>query len=207
MKKPTKRSNAQRRRRKPQVRGPHVPQAPPAPRHRRFLQIAKAIVGTPLAVVAFVYAVWEPPWPTKPTFSPSSPSFGSAIDVPFIVTNKSAWFDLSNLTIECRIMNLLAEGPTGAAVRQAPGIYTTIAARGVNKSLAQTASAPFTCPFRGRIGVDVGDAADQIKRVSVAFASEYDSPFFLGRTTSVSQTFSLDTATMPRRWVPGEPLR
>jgi hypothetical protein len=129
------------------------------------------------------------------------------MDVPFVVSNNSAWFGLSNLTIKCRFMNLLAEGPTGARMEQAPGVFSTIAARGVNHYLAPLASAAFTCPFRDIGMLDFVDAADQIKRVSIAFAPEYDSPFFLGRMTSISDTFSLNITSTPRRWVPGEPLK
>jgi hypothetical protein len=185
-----------------------VPPTPPGGRARslrRLTQwvIGSSLLGSPLAILAFVNAVWGPPWPKEPSFSPGSPSFSSALDVPFIVTNKSSLFDLSNLTIECRLLNFRAEGRDGSVIA---GGNSSIAARGVNPILRHLSSGPFVCPLRGLMGAGRADAADRVVKARIQFISEYDGLVW-GRARVMSSTFSLNTSTIPPQWMPGDPLR
>ena len=167
----------------------------------------RGAVGTPLAVVAFVYAVWGAPWPTQPSFAPGAPSFGSAFDVPFTVTNKSAWFGIHDLTITCLLANFKAIGPTGATIEQTHGVTSTILPRGVNSVLAPLTTSTFTCPIGNALVVDKRNAGEQLVSASLSFMADYSGRLWWGRTQIISGVFSLDTATKPPQWAPGEPLR
>jgi hypothetical protein len=140
-----------RGRRKIRSAPPHSQQLQSSPqKYWRPSEFAQLIVGSPLAIVAFIYAIWGPLWPTQPSFFPGSPSFSSAFDVPFIVTNKSVLFSLSNLTITCQLLNFRAEGHDGSVIQ---GTNSKISARDVNPTLGRLGSAPFICPLRGLMGV------------------------------------------------------
>ena len=63
--------------------------------------VGTLVVGT-VGLVASVYQIQGgPPWPVGPVFVPGFPSAGNAFDVPFTVTNKSAFFSLRHLEILC----------------------------------------------------------------------------------------------------------
>jgi hypothetical protein len=180
-------------------------ESPNPPKRRRFLRTVEWILGIPLAVLAFVYAVWGPPWPTEPSFAADPPSLGSPFDTPFIVTNKSALFDIANLAITCRLLKFEAKDPAiGAAIIGSEP--SQIEARGVNPILRATKSRPFTCPFRGLMFVGTGDAADRLTAAQIEFVSVYDRTWFW-TVKSTSDVFTLNTSTMPPRWLPGEPLK
>jgi hypothetical protein len=180
----------------------------PAPLHRRLwrgAKVAAAFFAAVVGVLGVGYEVWGPQWMTAPTFFPGSPSFGSPFDVPFIVTNKSALFRLSNLTISCEI-RFKAEGPSGSVVEKVGDDFSKISARGVNKELKAAGTSWFTCPLRGIARVDGFDAADRITSAQVAFSSEYDSLLW-GRSKARSDEFTLNTETTPPQWTAGSRLK
>jgi hypothetical protein len=182
---------------------------PPQKQWRRRLLNTAKWTGAVFTVVAFVSGVWGPPWPTEPSFSPNTASFGSALDVPFIVENKSSLFALSNLRIICHPVSLVARGPTGAEITI--GDNVTIgpppARAMVINALPPMTSTSFACPIRGAIVVDGKDAADRTIKARLSFISEYDSRLFWGRSRTESGVFSLDTATIPQQWVPWVPIK
>ncbi len=169
------------------------------PKYRRFLRMAEWILGPPLALLAFVYGIWGPPWPTEPTFVPGAPSFGSALDVPFIVTNKSVLFPIKKLHILCSAYRIDV-GPPNWSIQgisfSVPGVA----------DLAPGQSRPYTCAFnnvmRGPNGERMG-----VRAATIAFNSEYDSSWpWKARAKAESGKFTLDTKTVPPQWMTGEPL-
>jgi hypothetical protein len=190
-----------------------TPAASPARMRDRLRLAAKVIPGflvTLIGLIASIYGIWGAPWPTKPRFSPGLPSFGSSFDIPFIVTNKSAFFALSNLTVTCVLLRFRAEGANGAQVRVADGLtFDTapkILASGANR-IESTESRPYTCPLRGLMRVDNADAADAISEAQIGFISEYDSPLWWGQQQAKDGPFTLITTTVPRQWERGAPLK
>jgi|HubBroStandDraft_5_1064220.scaffolds.fasta_scaffold53754_2 hypothetical protein len=176
-------------------------------RRARNLHIAEFAFGTLLALFLFVWTFVGPPWPTDPIFLPGSPSFGSSLDVPFSVSNKSALFSLSNLSIQCEILKLDSKGPTGAAI-YAKGA-TFVAVSGAKNTLKPLDVGSYTCPARGIFAVDHKDAIepDRVLAAQIAFKAGYDSRLLWGRSTSTSGIFTLNTATVPPQWTQGESLR
>jgi hypothetical protein len=174
-----------------------------AKQRQRILHITEFAFGSALAIFGLVYSFLGPPWPTAPTFAPLQPSFGSPFDAPFAVSNKSILFGITDLAIECNLLELSAG--MSSKISGGPGI---IAARGPNKFLGASKTGTFTCPMRGVFKLDGIDAADSTLSAQISFTSKYDSPWFWeSKTTSTSETFTLNTATMPRQWTPGAPLK
>ena len=163
-----------------------------------------------IGLIASIDALWGPPWPINPEFSPGPPSFGSSFDIPFLVTNKSALFSFSDLKITCVLLRFKAVGSTGATIAVANGLsFDTapkIAARGTNQ-IDSTDSRPYTCPLRGIMRVDNSDAADAIREAQIGFISEYNSPLWWGRRQTKDEPFTLITTTVPHQWVRGAPLK
>jgi hypothetical protein len=172
--------------------------------HPRWIRVAKWIVGTvivgSLGLVASVYQIWGgPPWPTAPAFAPGAPSFGSALDVPFIVTNKSVLFPIKKLHILCSA-NRIVVGPPNWQVR---GISFSIPGFA---DLAPGQSRPYTCAFNSVVRGPNGDKMG-VLGAAITFNSEYDSSWWSGsRTKAESEMFTLETKTSPPQWVTGEPL-
>jgi hypothetical protein len=211
MRKPPPRKPPARRR-----RCRRLPTAMPAPRkskgrwrrvYRRVRRIGGWLLGTPLAAVGFVYAVWGPVWPLPLEFAPGEPSFGSAFDVPFTVSNKSALFGFSNVSIACELRNFKAVGPTGSAITQSPTATGTVAPQGTNPTIARLTTTTFTCPIGRAFMIDNRNAGEQLVSASISFVVEYDARLWWGRAKVKIGPFSFDPRTVPGRWVPGEPLK
>jgi hypothetical protein len=171
------------------------------PKYRRFLRIAEWSLGPPLAVLAFVYGIWGPPWPTEPIFAPGAPSFGSPFAVPFNITNKSALFDMNNLSISCGLASRIqGEPPTGGTVGFGqPGkpIFGSIAGASSRLKAGETRS--YTCAAAA-LRIDVGPNP-KILFAEMTFESQYDSPWRWGDKKIVrSPTLFLDMATIPPQW-------
>jgi hypothetical protein len=176
-------------------------------RRERNFHRGEITFATLLAIFLFVWTFLGPPWPTEPTFLPGAPSFGSSLDVPFSVSNRSALFSLTNLTIQCEILKLDTRGPTGAAIRARGNM--NVAGSGVKNVLKPLDVGSYTCPLRGVFDVDHKDAVepDRIVAAEIAFKAEYNSQLFWGRSRSESISFRLNTTTVPAQWTQGQSLR
>jgi hypothetical protein len=177
-----------------------------ARKRRRNLHIAEFLVATLMAILGLIYAVVGPPWPTEPVFEPGSPSFGSAFDVTFNGTNKSAFFGIQNLRVSCTLVCFKFSGPTGTTITSPKGSNPNILGALGHDHLFAGETQPFACGMRRIFKVDGRDAADSLPNIAIAFRSEYDNPWLLWlvRRTVQSDTFSLNTRTMPPQWVRGE---
>lgn len=168
------------------------------PIYRRLLKIVEWTLGPPavlFGIVASIYGVWGPIWPTVPVFSPIVPSFGSPYDIPFSVSNKSILFPVKNLQIMCHL-------PFFNDSRQNRWTDTRVWATAANH-LPPSTTQSYVCPFSRNI--DLGGA--QIVDASIDFQMEYDSPWpWSGRVKNTSSIFTLSN-TQPRAWTPGIPLR
>jgi hypothetical protein len=182
---------------------------PPGPRGQRSLWPRliglMTLIGFALTVAGFAYTVYGPPWPTEPTFEPALASSGSAFDVSFSGTNKSGFFDNTNLRVSCTVICLKYTGPTGATIAMPKGPVLNIIGTGPNRLLAGQ-TLPFFCSIRHFARVDGSDVADVRPTVAISFTSEYDDPWWLWfrRKTARSETFSLNTKAVPPQWVRGE---
>jgi hypothetical protein len=162
------------------------------------LSIARAIRA--LAVLAIVATAAAGLWSLRPipSYSSEDVTESSPFDVTFRVTNKDAWFPLSNLKISCIL----------AQVRALPMQPTAIDATDVRfpsrgpATLEPGESGTFTCPFRTIIGHQMKDDAAIATRAEIYFRSEYDLPLFGSfRLTNSSARFFLNTRLLPPRWV------
>ena len=170
-------------------------------KHQHILRTVEWILGLPLALLVAIYTILGPPWPKEPTFFPSSPSFGSPFNVPYIVTNKSILFRISNLSIVCKIA--YARTLQGDTIARVNVKSTEIN----NLQPGQTSS--YTCLFNKMITLS-RPPPYQTKYVQaeIRFASEYDSPWpFQPRIKIVSDPFTLNSATEPPQWIQGVPLK
>ncbi len=163
-------------------------------RHWRRVVLFPAFV---LSIAANVVEIWGPPWPTKPTFSPGFPSSGFPLDVPFIVTNKSGFFPIKNLRLECHVLKLITE-------RNILFEHISFGDFGGRGRLEPTEPRPYVCRFSQFIRIG---SNDHITAATIGFVSEYDTPWPWGsRVLTASNVFTLNTKTNPPQWMPGVPL-
>jgi hypothetical protein len=177
-----------------------------SPRWRTALDWGKRIggfvVGPALAIVALIYAVWGPLWPTAPTFDPGFPSFSSPLDVPFNVANKSAIFPISELTILCGLEEVQFKNPQGG-----PTILREVGTSRVvtGQTLRPLETRSYVCPLKQAIQIV---PAPQIEKATMGFVSTYNSPWHWGGTSkSISDRFTLNATTAPPQWTRGAPLQ
>jgi hypothetical protein len=169
----------------------------------RWIRSTEWVVGTlVVGTVSFVASVYQieggPPWPVAPTFSPGFPSAGNAFDVPFTITNKSAFFSLNHLEILCGLENVRTDAHSGA------GKFSITASNG-NASLGPLRSATYICPLTRMITFA---GATKLEEATISFITRYDSSFsFSGRAESESDFFSLNAKTTPPQWTIGETIR
>jgi hypothetical protein len=187
--------------------GPPLP--PPQkkkPRHWLWwvLGIAWTLVILALDQAANLAGIWGPFWPVEPAFAPGIASFSAPFDVPFTVTNKSAFFPILNLNITCYLNDVVLSAPTVTGFRISDTSVRVLA----TNTLQPLETRWYTCPFRnfGQSGpVNIGDA--KIEWAEISFISGYDNRILNGRTSSKSDTFTLNTRTSPPRWMIGKPLQ
>ena len=182
------------------------PIAPQARMHRRLWLATKAIFGfvvVSFGIVASIYGMWGPPWPTEPVFSPGPPSFGAAFDVPFRVENKSAFFWLSGLKLMCKVEGDIPDQPSVTGIVFGPNFVT---ASGKNV-IGPSTSVPYICPLRSAFRLGNRDAAEIIRHSRVTFLSEYESRFLAGRVKTEDGPFTLVETTIPPHWERGAPLK
>lgn len=161
--------------------------------------VVSAGIAAALAVVgqtANVLGIWGPPWPTEPVFSPGAPSAGSPFDVPFLVTNKSAFFPIKELSINCRLIFV----ETAHNNR----IFNSAVAVHAANLIEPMQMRPYTCPFNRMINFE----NDQITAAQIEFRSEYKSPWpFLSKATATSEVFTWNPRTVPPHWAIGIPMQ
>jgi hypothetical protein len=175
-----------------------------SPRERpRWIRVAEYIVGTLIVgTVGFVASVYQieggPPWPVAPTFVPGSPSSGDPFDVPFTITNKSAFFSLNHLEILCGLENVRTDVKSGAS-------QFSITVSDGKASLGPLQSGTYTCPLMRAIKFA---GATRLEEATIAFLTRYDSRLpWGGRAQSESDFFSLNAKTVPPQWTVGRPIR
>ena len=165
-------------------------------------RIGGFIVGPLLAIVAFVYAVWGPVWPTAPTFDPGFPSFSSPLDVPFNITNKSAIFPISELTILCGLEYFEGKNQLGG-----PTILREVGTSQIvtGQSLRPLQTRSYVCSLKRFIRFV---PEPRVEKATIGFVSTYNSWWPWGeRSKSISDTFTLNAATVPPQWTRGAPLQ
>lgn len=170
---------------------------PPPPKFRQLLKIMGLIFGSPVALLSLIYAIAGPPWPTEPIFSPGFPSSGFPLDAPFIVTNKSVLFRISNLGIKCHLISARMDNIN---------VTNVVVSTNIKNRLNVHETRPYTCPFRSFF--PIANINGRFSEAEINFTSEYDSPWpWVGRTHSFSSLFSLDQNTNPPQWVQGLPMQ
>ena len=164
-----------------------------------------ATTVTGLGLLATIAGLWGTPWPTAPVFSAGPPSYGAATDVPFQVENKSAVFGLSDLRVSCKVSGIAQSKTSSSFIKLGSGM--SFLRQGANY-IAPLSSAPYTCPLRGKGGVDNSDAADVLQNVEISFATEYRIFSWLpGQFHAEDGPFTWITTTTPPHWERGEPLK
>jgi hypothetical protein len=170
--------------------------------HRRWIRTMKWIVGTLVVAnagfVASIYQLWGgPPWPVEPSFAPGFPSSGSAFDVPFTITNKSALFSLNHLEILCGFEKVLTDKNSGLE-------RLSISASDGKATLEPLQSATYICPLTRMFNFP----GAKIETATITFISKYDSRFpWAGKVQSQSDSFSLNTNTTPPQWMVGKVIK
>jgi len=146
-------------------------------------------------VVCGVQGVWGPPWPVPPEFAPGPPSYGSPLDVPFSVANKSGFAPVKNIRVVCLIKSMTTS--TGAQFSD-----DGVESGGGTSSLSPGEETSYTCPFNQLIRT-----GGIITSATIQFSSEYDNWLWPGRAHKLSSVFTLDVATIPPQWETGVPLQ
>ena len=168
-----------------------------------WIRVAEWIVGTLIVgTVGFVASVYQieggAPWLVAPTFAPGSPSSGNSFDIPFTVTNKSAFFSINHLRILCGFEKLRTNARSGLE-------QMSITASDGKASIGPLQSAPYTCPLNRMIAFA---GATKFEEATIVFLTEYDSHLpWVSRTKSESDFFTLNTSTIPPQWAIGKPIR
>jgi hypothetical protein len=167
-------------------------------RHTRWFRAgewALGAVGVAMTLVGGIYGIFGPIWPTEPTFVPGAPSFGSALYVPFIVTNKSILFPIKKMQIFCSAYRI---DVGGFSFR---GFAFTVPGYA---NLAPAESRSYTCAFNQAAR---GFEKEIVSVATIALETEYDSILpWKSRVRTTSGKFTLNTKTSPPQWVPGEPI-
>jgi hypothetical protein len=204
--------------------------------HRVLWRAVKAVFGFVVVLVGLIggaYTMWGPPWPTEPGLVPGAPSFGSPLDVPFTVTNKSSVFSIKNLHISCHGYEIKVVPPNFGSPAPGGGTLGGWAIEGFtfsvpgNADLMPGETRPYTCVFNSVMRGVSNQTGYRIVEADIAFVSEYDArcPFpdavcarlfpcatdlrcdRLGSgTKALSGHFTLNTKTDPLQWMPGKPL-
>ena len=181
----------------------------------RALRRSFGVVVLILGVIASIYGIWGPVWPTAPEFSPGAPSSSLALDVPFNVANKSSLFAIGNLTIKCHVIfarltvshKILRNVTIGIESRpydpKQPLARNNIKPGGISS---------YVCPITGGPIAGFGPTPefpdDKLETATIEFFSEYDSRLPWGaRVQASSEVFTLNPATNPPQWTRGVPLR
>jgi hypothetical protein len=170
-------------------------------RRGRLWRAAKwgiAVVVAVIGLIASIVGIWGLPWPTKPAFAPGLPSLGSSLDVPFSVTNKSAFFSLNNLQILCGIISIQTSlGPHGFK-------DFSVTVNGTNE-LKPLETRSYTCPFNQVFKLS---SDTKISEAQIQFASSYDRRYPKEENDKVqSEIFILNTKTIPPQWTIGVPMK
>jgi hypothetical protein len=181
----------------------------------RGLRRTSGVLVILLGVIASVYGIWGPIWPTAPEFSLGAPSFSLALDVPFNVANKSALFDIRNLIIKCHV--IFARLSVSHKFLQDVTIGIEGRPYDPNNPLARNNIKPggvssYVCPMIGGPIAGFGPTPqfpeDKLGTARIEFLSEYDSRLpWSTRVQASSGIFTLNPATNPPQWTQGVPLR
>ena len=179
---------------------PEPQPAPPAPSAARSgarvlgKRIAWGIAAVAVAVAAII-ALVGPLWPVPPAFFPAPPSADSPLELSFTVKNRSALFAIKNVQIVCMLVTARSQS------------NRTFSETGVTiptpvSDLNPGQSAVYSCPLN--VAVDLREG-DKIVRAKIDFISQYESRWpWGGRTRTESEAFTLNTATSPPQWAPGD---
>jgi hypothetical protein len=168
-----------------------------APRSRaRALgkRIAWGIAAFVVAVAAII-ALVGPLWPVAPAFIPAQPSADSPLELSFTVKNRSALFALKHIQIVCMLVTARTQS------------NRTFSETGVTiptpvSDLSPGQSATYSCPLN--VAVDLREG-DKIVRAKIDFISQYESRWpWGGRTRTESEAFTLNAASSPPQWLPGD---
>jgi hypothetical protein len=95
--------------------------------HHRLWMAIKWIVGTGVAVLAFLAAIdqfWGRPWPTDPEVHPLPFVSGTPLSHLFLVKNRSA-FDMDNIVFTCGVDLMAAKDADGKVVGGADFAFVT----------------------------------------------------------------------------------
>jgi len=137
-----------------------------------------------------------PPWPTEPVFVPASASFSSPLDVPFLITNKSAFFAIKKLSISCVLLHVKLEN--GTLIERVEIKVLTA------NTLGPTETRPYTCMFPRTFGYD----QNAITEAKINFEFEHESPWLFGKPIKGdSGVWVLNPKTTPPIWTQGNPLQ
>ncbi|NPU10917.1 hypothetical protein HL666_09100 [Bradyrhizobium sp. 83002] len=160
-----------------------------------------AAIATALGLALSYFGVTgRPPWPTEPIFSVNSPSFGSPFDVSFNATNKSAFFDHSNLKVGCSVLCSETKTPAGGRITT-NGTFIVPATGPAALEAGQTQQ--FMCNLRGTFMLGDRDIVDRLPDSAIAFVTEYDQLWGWWHKKVRSDPFSLNKRAVPPQWVQG----
>jgi hypothetical protein len=172
--------------------------------HPRWIAISSliAFVGVSPGIVIGLSDIFGGPlWPTAPTFSPGPPI---PFAIPFDVTNRSALFDLTQLSIECDVSAEIDNDVEGTQRLGFSGVPISVAVTGVS-TLHAGERRSYACPL-GMPNVFNGVGHPKIKFAELSFRSRY-APYWPLRGVAVSPTFVFNTLTTPQQWRIGRPLK
>lgn len=134
--------------------------------------------------------LWGPLWPTKPEIELETPSFSGAFTIPFYVRNRSAIFDLENLTLTCDLVVEPFDRPVGTVVM------------GEHPIRSDTLTARHRRHFQCNI------ARDRDTSIGVVFSARYEinlGPFAWPRILDIGY-FRWEPNLRPPRWIEIEAL-
>lgn len=140
-----------------------------------------------------------PPWPTQPVISAQARSSTSPFDSIFLITNQSAFFDIRNLSVGCRIISARVKSSSsndfkGSLMLPAVGLEPRVRSASANS---------FTCPFRdySELAASAG-LLDDPGEAQIMLMAKYDAPWWYPYSPQVSTVFTLNTRNPPPQWVP-----
>jgi hypothetical protein len=172
----------------------------------RWFRVAKWIVGSlilaSIGLVASVYQLFGgPPWPTEPTFVARASSFGSPLDIPFIVENHSVIFWIRHPQLKCRVISLHTLD-NRLNVEGGPGVLMTVS-DAPNADIKPSGTAAAVCAAN-----HFKFPGTALRDGKIKFIVEYDSLLpWRGRIETESEVFTLNTALVPPQWIEGESMR
>lgn len=153
-----------------------------------------------LAVLVVIAGAGLGAWAIRPvpSYASEEQKAGSPFDATFTAENKSLWFSMKGLKLNCVLDHVRASGREPTLI-EATDVRVPA---GSSSELKPGESATFRCPFRALFGLPpFAEDYSTAHRAQIYFHASYELPFIGAiRLSDNSVPYFLNTRLLPPRW-------